>query len=158
MSNSLLGLFARHRVAANLLMVMMLLSGYIALQKLNVQFFPNFELDQITISTTWSGASAEDIEAGITNPLEQRLRSIDNLKEMTSTSASGTSGITLEFNENTNMSLALDEVKKQVDDFQNLPDDAEQPKVAQLVRYESVARFLSAAEVNPECRFYQCRH
>ena len=142
MNNSLLGVFARHRVAANLLMIMMLLSGYIALQKLNVQFFPNFELDQITISTIWSGASAEDIEAGITNPLEQRLRSIDNLKEMTSTSASGTSGITLEFNENTNMSLALDEVKKQVDDFQNLPDDAEQPKVAQLVRYESVARLL----------------
>jgi multidrug efflux pump subunit AcrB len=123
-------------------MVMMLLSGYIALQKLNVQFFPNFELDQISVSTTWSGASAEDIEAGITNPLEQRLRSIDHLKEMTSTSASGTSGITLEFDENTNMSLALDEVKKQVDDFQNLPDDAEQPKVAQLVRYESVARLL----------------
>jgi multidrug efflux pump subunit AcrB len=79
-SNSLLGLFARHRVAANLLMVMMLLSGYIALQKLNVQFFPNFELDQISVSTTWSGASAEDIESGITNPLEQRLRSIDHLR------------------------------------------------------------------------------
>jgi multidrug efflux pump subunit AcrB len=141
-NSSLLGLFARHRVAANLLMVVMLLSGYIALQKLNVQFFPNFELDQITISTIWSGASAEDIEAGITNPLEQRLRSIDNLKEMTSTSASGSSGITLEFDENTNMSLALDEVKKQVDDFQNLPDDAEQPKVTQLVRHESVARLL----------------
>jgi multidrug efflux pump subunit AcrB len=141
-SSSLLGLFARHRVAANLLMVMMLLSGYIALLKLNVQFFPNFELDQISVSTTWSGASAEDIESGITNPLEQRLRSIDHLKEMSSTSASGASGITLEFDENTNMSLALDEVKKQVDDFQNLPGDAEQPKVAQLARYESVARLL----------------
>jgi multidrug efflux pump subunit AcrB len=141
-SYSLLGLFARHRVAANLLMAMMLLSGYIALQKLNVQFFPNFELDQISVSTSWSGASAEDIETGITNPLEQRLRSVDHLDEMTSTSASGSSGITLEFDENTNMSLALDEVKKQVDDFQNLPDDAERPKVTQLVRYESVARLL----------------
>jgi multidrug efflux pump subunit AcrB len=60
-------------------MVMMLLSGVIALDKLNVQFFPNFELDQISVSTIWSGASSEDIESGLTIPLEQRLRSIDNL-------------------------------------------------------------------------------
>jgi len=82
MSTSLLGVFARHRVAANLLMVMMLLSGAIALQKLNVQFFPNFELDVITVSTVWSGASSEDVETGITIPLEQRLRSLDRLKEL----------------------------------------------------------------------------
>jgi len=142
MTNSILGVFARHRVAANLLMVMMVLSGIIALQKLNVQFFPNFELDQISVSTIWSGASSEDIESGITIPLEQRLRSLDRLKELTSTSATGVSGITLEFDESSNMTFALDEVKKQVDDFTNLPDDAEIPKVAQLVRYESVARLL----------------
>jgi multidrug efflux pump subunit AcrB len=142
MSSSLLGVFARHRVAANLLMVMMLLSGAIALQKLNVQFFPNFELDVITVSTVWSGASSEDVETGITIPLEQRLRSLDRLKELSSTSATGVSGITLEFDENSDMTFALDEVKKQVDDFTNLPDDAEQPKVAQIVRYESVARLL----------------
>ena len=142
MTTSLLGVFARHRVAANLLMVMMLLSGVIALDKLNVQFFPNFELDQITVSTVWSGASSEDIESGLTIPLEQRLRSVDNLKEMTSTSATGTSGITLEFEENADISFALDEVKKQIDNFNNFPEDAEETQVAQLVRYESVARIL----------------
>jgi multidrug efflux pump subunit AcrB len=142
MSSSLLGVFARHRVAANLLMVMMLLSGVVALQKLNVQFFPNFELDLITVSTVWSGASSEDVETGITIPLEQRLRSIDRLKELSSTSATGVSAITLEFDESSDMTFALDEVKKQVDDFTNLPDDAERPKVSQVVRYESVARLL----------------
>ncbi|MFZ9039404.1 MAG: efflux RND transporter permease subunit [Gammaproteobacteria bacterium] len=142
MTTSLLGVFARHRVAANLLMVMMLLSGVIALDKLNVQFFPNFELDQISVSTVWSGASSEDIESGLTIPLEQRLRGIDNLKEMTSTSATGTSGITLEFEENADIGFALDEVKKQIDNFNNFPEDAEETQVAQLVRYESVARIL----------------
>jgi len=142
MATSLLGVFARHRVAANLLMVIMLLSGVIALNKLNVQFFPNFELDQISVSTVWSGANSEDVETGLTIPLEQRLRSIDHLDDMTSTSATGTSGITLSFEENTDISFALDEVKKQVDNFKNLPEDAEDPQVAQLVRYESVARIL----------------
>ena len=138
----LLGIFANHRVAANLLMVIMLLVGALALHRLNVQFFPNFELETITVNTIWSGASAEDIQTGITIPLEQRLRNVDNLKEMTSSSAPGVSGISLEFDEGTNIILALDQVKKQVDDFVSLPQDAEEPKVSQRVRYESVARLL----------------
>ena len=142
MGPSLLRVFARHRVACNLLMAMMILSGAIALQKLNVQFFPNFELDQIWINTTWSGANSEDVETGIKIPLEQRLLSIDSLNQMTSTSATGTSGITLEFDEGSDMTYALDEAKKQVDDFTNLPADAENPEVNQGIRYESVARLL----------------
>ncbi len=138
----LLGIFANHRVAANLLMVIMLLAGALALHKLNVQFFPNFALDMVAVNTLWSGASAEDVETGITIPLEQRLRNVDNLKEMTSSSAPGISGITLEFEEGTDIILALDQVKKEVDDFVSLPQDAEEPKVSQTVRYESVARLL----------------
>jgi len=140
--NDILGLFAKHRVAANLLMVIMILSGVIALKKLNVQFFPNFDLDTISVSAIWSGASAEDIETGITIPFEQRLRSVDQLKQMSSSSAQGASGIALEFHEGTNMILALDDVKKQVDDFSSLPEDVEKVKVIQAVRYESVARLL----------------
>ena len=140
--SSLVGLFARHGVAANLLMAMMILAGVLALNKLNVQFFPSFELDVITVSTVWSGASAEDIETGITIPLEQRLRSVNELKEMSSSSAPGASGLTLEFNEGTDMILALDEVRKQVDDFTNLPDEAELPRVTKATRFESVARML----------------
>jgi len=140
--NDVIGLFAKHRVAANLLMVMMILAGIIALKKLNVQFFPNFDLDTIAVSTSWSGASAEDMETGITIPLEQRLRSVDQLKEMSSSSAPGVSGIALQFHEGTNMVLALDNVKKQVDDFTSLPDEVEKVKVTQSVRYESIARLL----------------
>ena len=140
--NDIIGLFANHRVAANLLMVMMLLAGVIALKKLNIQFFPNFDLDRISVSASWSGASAEDIESGITIPLEQRLRSVDQLKEMSSSSAPGISGITLEFHEGTDMVLALDNVKKQVDDFTNMPEEVEKVTVTQGIRYESVARLL----------------
>ncbi len=138
----LLGIFVQHKVAPNLLMIIMILAGVFALNKLNVQFFPNFELDSITVSTVWSGASAEDVETAITIPLEQRLRSIDHLKEMSSSSAAGSSGITLEFEEDTDMMLALEQVRKQVDSFTSLPQDAEPSRVTQSVRYESVARVL----------------
>ncbi len=146
--DDLLGIFAKHKVAPNLLMVIMILAGVVALIKLNVQFFPTFELDVISVSTSWSGASAEDVERAITLPLEQRLRSIDNLKEMSSSSAPGLSGITLEFDEGSDMILALDEVRKAVDDFTSLPQDAEQIRVSQTVRYESVARVLISGPDN----------
>ncbi|MCG6863025.1 MAG: efflux RND transporter permease subunit [Chromatiaceae bacterium] len=138
----LIGHFAHHKVAANLLMSMMILSGFLALDRLNVQFFPSFDLDIVTVRVIWSGASAEDVEDGITNPLEQRLRAVDNLYKLTSTSTQGISSISLEFKEGTDPLLALDEVRRLVDEFRNFPKDAEKPQVALATRYESVARIL----------------
>jgi multidrug efflux pump subunit AcrB len=139
---NLLSLFAHHKMAANLLMIMMILSGIWALSKLNIQFFPSFELDRISVRVIWSGASAEDIEKGITIPLEQSLKSVDHVKNMTSTSSQNVSLIQLEFNKKTNMILALDKVKQKVDEFRNLPKEAEKPQVENLVRYEGIAKVL----------------
>ncbi|MEO1879749.1 MAG: efflux RND transporter permease subunit, partial [Methylococcales bacterium] len=88
-TTNLLGFFAHHKVAANLLMLMMIMGGLFALHKLNIRYFPSFDLDYVTVRTVWSGASAEDIETSITNPLEQTLRSVDNLRHLTSTSSQG---------------------------------------------------------------------
>ena len=140
--SDLLGIFAHHKVAANLLMLMMLLAGVFALDRLNIQFFPNFALDIVTVRVVWTGASAEDVETGITEPLEQRLKNVDNLRKMTSTSAQGVASITLEFEEGTDPVIALDQAKQQVDEFRNLPADAEEPQVTHAVNYEPVARLL----------------
>jgi multidrug efflux pump subunit AcrB len=147
--NDLLGTFAHHKVAANLLMLIMLLAGALALERMNVQFFPNFELEMVSVSVTWSGASAEDIEDGITSPLEQRLRTLDNLRKMTSTSTQGVSSITLEFEEGSDPLLALDQTRRLVDEFRNLPGDAETPEVMTITRYEPVARLLVSGPEDP---------
>ena len=140
--DGIIGLFAHHKVAANLLMVILLLSGGYALTKLNVQFFPNFALDYINVQVAWPGASSEDVRTGITIPLEQRLRTVDGLKEMTSVSAEGVSSILLEYPEGTDMLLALDQARRQVDEFRNFPADAELPSVIKIVNYELVAKIL----------------
>ncbi len=144
----LLGIFAHHKVAANLLMAILLLTGALALNRMNVQFFPSFELDFVTATVIWTGSSAEDIEEGITIPLEQRLRTVDSLRKMTSTSTQGTSAITLEFEEGTDPLLALDQTRRLVDEFRNLPADAEAPKIMNVSRYEPVARLLISGPEN----------
>jgi multidrug efflux pump subunit AcrB len=143
-----IGFFVHHRVAANLVMLVMILGGFLALTRMNIQFFPTFALDVVSVRVVWSGASAEDVEQGITNPLEQRLRSVDGLKKMTSTSAQGVSSISLEFEEGTNPIQALDDVSQQVDEFTNLPAAAEEPQVTRVERYEPVARLLISGDID----------
>lgn len=142
MSHGLIGVFAHHRVAANMLMLLMLLSGLWALQKLNTQFMPSFDLNFVTVRVVWQGASAEDVETGITVPLEQELRTVDSLKTMTSTSAIGIAAITLEFQPKTDMTLALEQVKDLVAQQRNLPETAEEPIITRVIRYEDIGRML----------------
>ena len=145
----LLGTFAHHRVASNLLMLLMILAGLWALSRLNTQFFPNFTLDIINVRVEWSGAAAEDVETAITVPLEQTLRSLDDLHEMTSTSADGISSLSLEFDEGTNMDSAMEKVKESVALLRSLPQTAEKPEITRVVRYESVARVLVSGATDP---------
>ena len=67
-------MFAKHRVAANLLMVIMIIAGAIGVDRLRTQFFPTFELDIITVSVAWSGATAEDVQEGLTIPIENAIQ------------------------------------------------------------------------------------
>ncbi len=138
----LLTVFARHRVACNQLMAMMLLAGIWALARLNTQFFPNFELDFVTVRVTWTGATAEDVETAITNVIEEELRTVDGLRKMSSSSSEGLASIALEYEEGTDMGVALDQVKERVALIRNLPATAEEPEISRVLRYEPVAKLL----------------
>ena len=140
--NDIIGIFAQHPVAANLLMAVMLLAGVWGLSRLNVQFFPNFEVEVVTVRTLWSGANAEDVERSLTLPLEHALRNLDGLDKMTSTSSQGVSLISLEFPEGTDMGAAANRVEQEVKGVRNLPTDAEDPEVVHVQRYEPIARLL----------------
>jgi len=137
-----ISIFAQHKVAANLLMVIMVVGGLLALSKLNTQFFPTFALDVINVSIEWRSASAEDVEDSISSRIEQELRTVDYVDKMTSTSSYGSSVVTLQFDEGTDMGKALDQVKERVAQLRNLPTDAEIPEVSLATRYEPIASML----------------
>lgn len=138
----LIDFFVRHKVAPNLLMLAMIFGGFFALARLNIQFFPNFALDIIDVVVEWSGASAEDMENDIVFPLEQDLDGIDHVKEITATIRRGSGSIRLEMHEAANVLESTSRVRQKIDEFRNLPDDAEEPEVSHVVRYERVANVL----------------
>ena len=138
----LIAVFASHPVACNLLMAIMLLVGAWALTRLNTQFFPTFDIDFVTIGVKWTGASAEDVEAAITDPIERELVGLDTVREMTSNSSRGSSSIRLEYEEGTDMVVALEQVKERVASIRNLPGAADEPVIRRVINYEPVARLL----------------
>ena len=145
----LIGTFVHHPVAANLLMLILIVAGLFAASRLNVQFFPTFSLDVVTVRVEWRGAAAEDVEEGVVTPLEQKLKTVSGLDKLTSTASQGVASISLEFKEGTDPIDALDEVKQAVAAFRNLPEDAETPDVARVIRYEPIARLLVSG-ANPD--------
>lgn len=142
--------FSRHPVAANLVLLLMVVGGLYAVSQLNTQFFPNFELDVVNVEVEWQGATAEDVADGITRPLEDELRDLDGLREMTSTSAEGIAVITLEFSEGTDMAQAVEDAKERVGRVRNLPPEAETPTINRVTRYDPIARVLLTGEVQPD--------
>ncbi len=142
--------FATHRVAANLLMMLMILAGAWGLKQLKTQFFPTFELDLVTIQVSWSGAAAEDVEQNITIPIEQELTSVNGIDKVFSTSNRGVSSIRLELDEGIDSSRVLDDVKQKIDGLRNLPEESEQPIVQLFTRYENIASVILTGTENLE--------
>ncbi len=141
-------LFAEHKVACNMLMVVMVLLGIWGLQHINTQLNPNQTFNYIEVNITWPGASAEDVERLITKPVEYQLRTLDNVRELTSTTRNGSTGINLEFTRDAEISRALDEVKQALEQVRDLPSQMEPPVVRQYTFNELVAAVLITGSEN----------
>lgn len=123
-------------------MFIIIVGGIWALTRLNVQFFPNFHVNYITVSVTWPGSNAEDITKSITTPLEDKLRDVDHLKKMYAVARTGNTTMTLEFEQTADMAEALDQVKQEVDLVRNLPATSEKPVIKRETFFENIATLV----------------
>ncbi|MCZ6870272.1 MAG: efflux RND transporter permease subunit [Gammaproteobacteria bacterium] len=138
----LIDVFTRHRIAANLAMIMMTLAGMWAIRNITTQLDPAVEYPQVWISVDWPGASAEDVEQLVTVPIEQELRGLTQLSEIRSTSKNGNAFLFLEFRHDSDMQLALDQAKQRVANVRNLPPDIEPPRISRNIDMEGIANVL----------------
>lgn len=144
----LVRIFVRHPNAANLLMALMLLAGLFSLQKLNTQFFPDTGLDFITVTVVWPGASAEDSDAGIVSAIEPEVRFIDGVKQVNSYSQEGSAVVVVEFKAGSDMQSALSDIDAAVSGITTLPEDAEEPRIKRVVRYDLISRISISGPVS----------
>lgn len=156
-AHCLIATFTRHPLAANLLMIMLVLAGLWGLRQLTVQLNPSQPTNGVEIILTWPGAAAEDMERLVTEPVEFQLRGLQNLDSLSSTTRDSSASIRLQFSKGADMSQALERVKQQVALARDLPANLE-PAVIRLNEHlETVAAILltgagSLAELVPVAR------
>lgn len=107
-----------------------LVLGIFSYVQLPVDQYPKMDPPYITVMATYPGANASDIEENVTKILEDQLNSVDDLKELTSTSYDNLAVVSLEFEWEANLDEASNDVRDAVDKaMQNLPDDIDRPTI-----------------------------
>lgn len=117
-------------VLAIVMSIAIVLFGAIGYTFLGVREYPAIDPPTITVRTQYTGASAEVVESQITEPIEKAINGIAGIKSITSNSALGTSNITVEFDLNTGLEQAANDVRDKVSQsVRNLPQDIDAPPV-----------------------------
>jgi hydrophobic/amphiphilic exporter-1 (mainly G- bacteria), HAE1 family len=118
------------KVTASMMAMILVVLGAISFTRLGLDFFPDLEFPTVSVITTYSGASSEDIENVLTRPLEQLVSSVNRVKKVTSQTSEGVSVISVEFEWGTNLDFAAQDIRDQIGLYrQYLPDEASEPLV-----------------------------
>jgi multidrug efflux pump subunit AcrB len=135
-----LAYMAHNSVAANLLMLVLIVGGLVTLPRLKQEVFPEFELDIIVIGTAYPGASPEEVEQGVILAIEEAVRAVDGIKEVRSTAQEGMGNVTCELLLGTDPDRALADIKSAVDRITSFPLDVEEPVVSRpAIRSETIS-------------------
>lgn len=107
--------FIKRPVFATVCGLIILLLGLISIPTLPIARFPDITPTQISVTANYSGASAEDVESGVTNILERQINGIEGLRYITSSSSNdGSSNITATFDASRNKDIAAVDVQNRV--------------------------------------------
>ncbi|MEM6455314.1 MAG: efflux RND transporter permease subunit [Acidobacteriota bacterium] len=127
-------------IAANLLMMVLLLGGFWTALTIQKEVFPQFELDVVTISVGYPGAAPEEVEQGILRPVEEAVRGVDGIREITSQAREARGTVTIELVSGTERMKAFQDIDQAVTRIRTFPDDIEQPEVNLRSRQVEVMR------------------
>jgi len=120
----------RKPISTVLIFVGLMVFGLFSLSNLAVDQYPEIEIPQISVITTYPGANAADIETNITRVLEDNLNTVSNLKKLTSKSQDNVSLITVEFEYGSDLDEGANEIRDVVSrSLSMLPDDVEYPTI-----------------------------
>ncbi|MBH0049268.1 efflux RND transporter permease subunit [Pseudoalteromonas sp. SWYJZ19] len=128
--------FANNSVAANLLLISVIVMGIMSLSTLRKEAFPSLEPDTVSVSVVYDSGDALQAEEGIALKIEEALETVQGIKRITSTSDASGSHVSIEKETDYSLDELLFDVKNQVDAINNFPVDAEQPVIDKARRQD----------------------
>ena len=128
----IVSLFVKYPFYANIIIFVMLVGGIISFTNMKRSFFPDVKEKIISISVAYPGASPKEMEEGITVRIEESVRGIAGIKEVTSTSSENFANVQIESTGEYDIDEILMEVKNAIDGITSMPVDAEKPVVSKI--------------------------
>ncbi len=121
----------KNQVFAWMLMCGTILFGVIAVSRIGVSQFPDVDNPTVSVSISWPGASPEDVETGIINPIEDAMSQVSGVLTLSSSARTGSARVTATFDLSRNIDLALQDTQAKIAQTQrSLPTSAQAPTVS----------------------------
>jgi len=125
--------FAHNPIAANLLMLLIIVGGISSMPALEKEFFPQREINKIRIDVVYPGAGPAEVETQICRRIEEALSDLDGIEELVSTAREGMAQIMVEVRSDYDSQRLLNAVKSRVDALNTLPREAERPQISEIL-------------------------
>ncbi|MEO1660647.1 MAG: efflux RND transporter permease subunit [Pseudomonadota bacterium] len=146
----LIGWFVRNPVAANLLMVVLLIGGMMSAGSLRTQVFPTIQPGIVTVSVPYPGATPAEVEEGVTRRVEEAVLGIDGVERVSSTAAENVGTVTIELADFADTQIVKDDVQTAVERLADFPpENAERETVSAPKPVGSVISLVVTGSVTP---------
>ena len=152
---SLVAWFASNSVAANIMMIFLLVSGFLSVRGMVTETFPSLDPRTITIATPYPGATPYDVEESITRRVEEAVIGIEGVKRVSSRASEGAGIVTVEMEDFADQNQVLDDVETAVDGLVDFPpEEAEEPSIIKTKRTSSMMSLAVFGDVGERTLHY----
>ncbi|MBN1346258.1 MAG: efflux RND transporter permease subunit [Phycisphaerae bacterium] len=133
---------ARNGVAPNLLMIVLIGGGLLWAMRIKQEVFPDFDLDTVTVSVAYPGASPAEVEQGIILAIEEAVQGLDGVEEVVSLAKEGVGVVNIELLRGADHQKAAQDIQSEVDRIQSFPEEIEEPEVVLLTHRREVIELV----------------
>ncbi len=140
--------FSRNHVAANFLMLAVLLAGFTAWFKLRKEVFPETSFDAVIVSVPYPNATPEEVTSGVVIPIEEAIAEVEGIKRVTSTAVRNMATLTVEVETGYNTRNVMGDVQTNVDAIDNFAENAEEPVFEELVVNRQILSLAITADTD----------
>ena len=145
-SYGLIGWFTKNPVAANLLMLFIIVAGAISASTISKDMFPRTDRNIVQVSAVYPGAAPVEIEKGVILPIESALQGLSGIKEMRSKASRDVASIELDIEPSQDINEVMARIEDRISSILNFPDDLEKPSVS---KFEDISWVTGVAVSGP---------
>ncbi|MDJ0868948.1 MAG: efflux RND transporter permease subunit [Myxococcota bacterium] len=144
--------FAGNRVAANLLMLLIVVAGLLAAPRVEQEIFPEASLGVITITVVHEGAAPDEVEAGLCIPIEEAVHALRGVRRVRSTAVESLGTVAVELERRADVREVLREIEARVEAIAHFPDEAEAPVIREVRSWGHVIDVALVGDVDEAAR------